>query len=75
MARAVEASHRFVVTEQATLVRAHAGDRRELALVVHDEADGRHGGEARDLAVAEFGGSENRLPDAFVRNQFLGFRD
>ena len=75
VARAVEASRGFVVAEQAALVRAHPGDRGEIAVVVHDEADGRRGGEARDLTVAEIGGREDRLPGALVGNELLCLRD
>src|SRR5258708_8395265 len=75
VARTVEASGRFVVPQEATLVRAHSGDRREMAVVVHDEADGRLGGERRDLTITDSCGVEDRLPGALVGHEFLRRRD
>src|SRR5690348_16264700 len=47
VAGTVETSVDLLETEEAALVCAHSGDRRKLAVVVHDEPDVGHGGEPR----------------------------
>ena len=71
----VETGVDLVEAEEAALVCAYSGDRRELAVVVHDEPDVRRGGEPRDLPFTEIRRVEHRLPGAFVGNQFLCCRD